>query len=223
MADYIPADDAGRVEWLLNFASWLTTNGVNHGLTPNEITQFNGLSNSAAASVANSATQQALARAAVAGKKTELGKAAAMARDLAQRVQHHSTTTDADRAAAGITVHDANKTPTSTEKILTIHAPLIDLDHGVRRQVTVHWGPNPTNEHQNARPSGVIGCEIQVAKGGIPTDEALWTILETDTESPFIHIIHETTPATFAYRARYVSKNLKHGPFSDPVVCTVST
>ena len=34
--------------------------------------------------------------------------------------------------------------------------------------------------------------------------------------------VNETTPVTFAYRARYVGKNLKYGPYGDPVVCTVS-
>ena len=55
-----------------------------------------------------------------------------------------------------------------------------------------------------------------------PAAKAQWTARETDTESPIIHTINETTPITYAYRTRYIGKNVKFGPFDDPVVCTVS-
>ena len=59
-------------------------------------------------------------------------------------------------------------------------------------------------------------------KNKAPADKAQWTAQEIDTESPIIHTINETTPTTYAYRARYVGKNLKFGPYGDPAVCTVS-
>jgi len=55
----------------------------------------------------------------------------------------------------------------------TIPAPLLLLDFSQRRQVTAHWGPNPSDENHNARPPKTIGCQVQVARGGIPTDESL--------------------------------------------------
>ena len=72
----------------------------------------------------------------------------------------------------------------------------------------------PNNRHQHR--------QVQTARGGIPAEEALWTTLEIDTQSPTIHTIHEDTPTTYAYRVRYIGKNLKFGPFGDPAVCTVS-
>jgi len=33
---------------------------------------------------------------------------------------------------------------------------------------------------------------------------------------------HDTIPTTYAYRARYVGKKLKSGPFGAPATCTVS-
>ena len=61
-----------------------------------------------------------------------------------------------------------------------------------------------------------------VPRGGIPADGSGWTTLELDTESPLVHAIHDTIPTTYAYRARYVGKKLKYGPYGDPATCTVS-
>lgn len=33
--------------------------------------------------------------------------------------------------------------------------------------------------------------------------------LDTDTDSPLIHTIHESEPTTYAYRARYLGKKLR--------------
>ena len=100
--------------------------------------------------------------------------------------------------------------------------PMVHLDFSIRQQITVHWGPNPQDERHNGRPAGVIGCEIQVHQGGLPASESDWTVLDTDTDSPLVHTVHEDEPTTFAYRARYIGKDLKHGPFGNPAVCTVS-
>ena len=222
MADYIPRDDAGKILWLENFRTWLTAYGGTHGFAPAEISAFVTAVGNASFAVTNNQTSQAIARSTTAAKNTAIAAAIALARDDAQRIQTYPTTTDAERAAAGITVPDTTGTAAAADAVMSVPSPLILLDFSVRRQVTVHWGPNPSNERENGRPGGTIGCQVQAARGGIPVDEALWTPLEIDTESPIIHAIVETAPTTFAYRARYVGKNLKFGPFGDPVVCTVS-
>ena len=138
------------------------------------------------------------------------------------RLQASKTVTDSDRADAGITVRDPNRTPAPPEEILSIPPPLLLLDFSVHRQVIIHWGPNPANEHENARPAGTIGCEIQIARGGIPLEESAWTVLGSDTQSPMFHTVDESAPTTFAYRARYIGKRIQYGPYSDVVTCTVS-
>ena len=222
MNDYIPKDEANRLIWLTNFSNWVNLNGLTHGFTAAEISALSNASAEAATAVGVNATAQANARAATIAKNTALGDAIALARADAQRLQSWPTTTDEDRAAAGITVPDSDSTSTPGDQVLTVAPPLLLLDFSVRRQVTVHWGPNPSNELKNGRPAGVIGCQVQAARGGIPAEEALWIPIDTDTESPLIHLVNETAPVTFAYRARYVGKNLKYGPYGDPVVCTVS-
>ena len=125
--------------------------------------------------------------------------------------------------------------------------PLLLLDFHLRHQVSIHWGPNPGNERQNAKPRGILGCELQYARGGLPADESGWTSLGLDTDSPMLHHIDSGNsgtgtsmleegdrPAlvpplgqspfstTYVYRARYVDKMLHYGNFGDPVECTVS-
>ena len=222
MPDYIPTNEAEKIQWLTNFAAWLTVNGAAHGFTPAEIAAFNAAVADASTAVTDNVTAQAAAKAATANKNTALAAAVEMARDDAQRVQDDPNTTNGDRGGAGITIPDTTPTTTAGGGVLSIPAPLLLLDFSVRRQVTVHWGTNPANEHQNHRPAGTIGCQIQAAIGGIPATESGWVVLEIDTDSPMIHTIHEDVPTTYAYRACYVGKNLKLGPFGDPVVCTVS-
>lgn len=83
-------------------------------------------------------------------------------------------------------------------------------------------GPNPGNEHRNAKPHGVMGCELQYAKDQLPAEQTGWISLGLDTASPMLHHVTETTLPTFFYRARYVDKRLNYGNFGDPVECTVS-
>ena len=70
------------------------------------------------------------------------------------------------------------------------------LDFSKREQVTILFGLNPHDERRNARPAGTLGAQIQYHRGGIPEHETDWVNLDIDTESPYIHIIHEDTPTT---------------------------
>jgi len=226
MADYIPSHEAMKIRWLWNLMVWLAeggaVNGLAHGFTLDEICGFYFTVFQAKLAADNCAAMQAAARAATAHKNAVIGETVALARDYVQMLQHDLSMTDAERAAAGITVPDAIKTAESPERISRIVPPLLLLDFSIRHQVTIHWGPNPGNEHQNARPHGVMGCEIQYAKGGVPQEETAWISLGLDTESPMQHHVTETAPTTYVYRARYVDKKLNYGNFGDPAECTVS-
>ena len=222
MSDYIPTGDAAKVVWLNNFTSWLITNGASHGFNSVDITAMTTATASAVTSLTDHETQRTAAIAATALKNTDIGAAIALARDNAKRIQSYPTTSDSDRGAAGITIPDLTATPTPVDKILGIVPPDVHLDFSIRQQITIHWGPTPQDERRNARPQGVMGCEVQFHRGGIPTNEDDWRPLDTDTASPLVHTVHESVPTTYAYRARYFGKKLKHGPAGDPAVCTVS-
>ena len=222
MADYIPRDEAGRINWLKHFGGWMTGNGAVHNFTPAEIAALNTDVADADMAVTDTVDKETIFRAAVVNKQEAIGGAIHLAREDVRRLQADPTMTDADRAAAGITVPDPTKSPTSPEAVHELTPPVCAPDWSKRLQVTVHFGLNPHDEHRNARPAGTLGAQIQYHRGGIPTLEADWVTLDIDTESPDLHIIHEDTPTTYAYRACWVDKKLNKGPYGDPVVCTVS-
>jgi hypothetical protein len=222
MPDYIPPDDAGKLLWVNNFTTWLQANGLTHGFTPGEIGAMNTANSEFTTGMSGNTIAQNAAQASTANKNTKRNTAIDLARNYGGRLQVHPNTSDADRANAGLTIADTVPTEAPPDLILTIPPPLLLLDFGTRGQVTVHWGPNPANERNNGRPAGTLGCQVQHARGGIPPAESGWTALEIDPESPVTHVVNEIAPVTFAYRARYVGKSLKFGPFGDPAVCTVS-
>ena len=222
MPDYIPGREAQKMNWLREFVTWVAENGATHGFSPAEITALTTAHDQAETAVHECYEQKTAYRAAVAAKHSAITSAINLARSGAMRLQSYPATTDGSRAAAGLTVRDTNRTPAPPDEILAIEPPLLLLDFSIRRQVIIHWGPNPAKEHSNARPKESAGCEIQFARGGIPTEEAAWTVLKIDTGSPCIHAIHDTEPITIAYRARYIDKQFNYGPFSAPATCTVS-
>ena len=222
MSDYIPRNDTDRVAWMLRFATWLEAHGASHGISAIQISEFRTKADNSQTALDTHLTQQAAARGATANKNDVLGDAVSDARELAQFLQHDPAMTDQEREDAGLTTPDPTKTATSPETVAELDPPLLKLKFDIRHQVTVHFGVNPGNEHQNAKPHGVLGVEIQCAKGGIPTDESAWVSLGLDTDSPMLHHVTDTEPTTYAYRARYVDKKLNYGNFGDPAVCTVS-
>ena len=226
MSDYIPTKDLDRIAWLLHFGRWLTDNGganaLAHGITWAQAFECHSQAGQAASAVTEAYIVLNEARAATVNKDQAIGKAEATARAHPQKLQHDLDLTDAERAAAGITVPDTDKTSTKPDTVAELEPPLLLLDFHIRHQVSIHWGPNPANERQNAKPRGVLGCEIQYARGGVPADETGWTSLGLDTDSPLLHQVTETVPSTFYYRARYVDKKLHYGNFGDPVECTVT-
>ena len=222
MRDYIPTNDAERVNWLMELALWLEANGLAHGFTQQQIDDFHLKAAEAQTVLSDHLLAQTAARSATVNKNVVIGDTVALARDYAQKLQHDLSMTDVERAAAGITVPDTTHTATALDAITALLPPQLLLDFSIRHQVTIHWGPNPGNEHQNPKPHGVMGCEIQYAKGAVPQEETGWISLGLDTDSPMQHHVTETAPAIYIYRARYVDKKLNYGNFSDHAQCTVS-
>lgn len=221
-SDYIPADDNGRLQWIIVFNTWLQANGASFGFSPAKLAAMAAETAKFQTAMSAHSSAHAASKAATVGKNRARASALALVREFARQLQAASETTNADRAAAGLTVPDLNPTPAPPDLIQTIPPPLLWLDFSARQQVTIHWGPNPQNGRRNGRPRGVIGCTIEFHRGGLPEPDSDWTFLDEDTESPYVHIVHDTEPTTYAYRVCYVGKKLKRGPYSAPAVCTVS-
>ena len=226
MADYIPSNEAAKLLWLWNLAMWLwrdnALNGLLYGFSFHEVNIFRFAVVQAKHAAASAAEKEVAYRAGVVAKREAVGAAIARSRDFVRRLQAQPAMTDAVRAEAGITVPDATKTAESPRTVEEITPPDVVLDWSKRQRVTLHFGLNPHDENHNAKPAGVHAAQIQYHRGGLPTLEADWVTLDIDTESPYIHILHEDTPTTYAYRACWVDTKLKRGPYGDPVVCTVS-
>jgi len=219
---YIPDDDVGKLMWFKSFDLWLQAHGAGHGISPAQIVELSARAADFNTAMVAHERAQAAAKAATAEKNGARTAIVTLGRKYVRVLQADLSMTDAERAAAGLTVPDRIPTPTDPEAISAIKPPLLLLDFRIRHQVTIHWGPNPGNERRNARPVGTYGCEIQFARGGVPADASGWTALKLDRKSPFTHHIEDTKPTTYIYRARYIGIDLEYGPFGAHATCTVS-
>jgi len=222
MADYIPSGEVARIGWLVRFSGWFDQHGTDYGFTNSEVSTLVHQVDHTESFVRESGDKEASYRAAVLAKREGIAAAITRSRDFVRCLQAQPSMTDAVRAEAGITVPDATKTAVSSQAIEEITPPDVVLDWSKHQRVTIHFGLNPHNENQNAKPSGVHAAQIQYHRGGLPEHEADWQTLDIDTASPYTHIVHEDEPTTYAYRVCWVDKKLKKGPYGDPVVCTVS-
>ena len=165
---------------------------------------------------------KAAAKASVQAKKQRIRDALGNARQMVRVLQPNKALTDAARAEAGITVPDRILTPMSPDAIQELDSPEVALDWSKRLQVIIHYGLNPLNERENGRPEDAFCALIQYHRGGLPEHEADWQMLDFDTDSPYIHRIHEDKPISYAYRVCWADKKHNKGPYGSPAVCTVS-
>ena len=224
MPDFIPSADADFDGWFQNFSNFITAAGAGLGLAPGDITTISSeFSAWHAAYVAQVSIQaQAKAKAATQAKNEERDDAETIVRQFARMVQANPNVTNAQRAAAGLTVPDAQPTASSPADIDTTAPPIVLLDWSQRSRVIIHFGQNPSNERINALPAGMRGCRLYYAIGGIPANEADWKYLVDDVRSPYIHVLTVTQPTTIAYRAQYFDRQMRLGPMSDPATATVT-
>ena len=222
MADFIPKDELGRIEWMKHFAGWMSAHGAGYGFSAAEIADLNADAGAADTAFQDCEVAQAAARAAVQAKKKRIADGLRRARRIVRELQPKPAMTDDARADAKITVPDRIPTPMSPDAIYEMDTPICVLDHSMPRQVTIHYGPNPGNERENGRPEGAIGVHIQYHRGGVPEHEADWCFLRMDTDSPCIHVVHEDTPINYAYRVCWIDKKGNEGPYNTPATCTVS-
>lgn len=222
MADYIPTTEAERIAWLRHFNTWMQANGASYGFTPAELADLNTLVTAAGTAFDGCTDLEIAFRAGVQLKKHTLADALVLSRADVRRLQAAPNMTDEIRVEAEITVPDATSTSTSADAVEEITPPETVLDWSKRQRVTIHFGLNPHDENHNGKPAGMIGAQIQFHRGGLPTLEADWQILDIDSASPYVHVVHEDAPITYAYRACWVDTKRNKGPYGDPAVCTVS-
>ncbi len=215
--DYIPERDEDFNIWGKNFDQYLQAHAGVWNLPPAMISDLEGKQTDFDCKHLASEQGHKTAKALKAAKDESRKQAEAAFRSVAQIIQAHPETTDEHRAGLGLTKLDKTKTALSPDRVLTLPPPMLHLDWSVRKQVTVHFGPNPLNEHENALPEGIYAVRI-FAKVG----EGAEAFLADDTNSPYLHQVQTNAPVTVTYRACYVDRKLRVGPLGQLASCTVS-
>jgi len=222
MPDYIPASDSLFDEWARNFSEICITYAAELGLSPGDVSSIESAYHDWQLGYVNHQNARNAARGAAEHKDEQRDNAEEIFRRFTKIIQARPETTDSHREALGITVPDRTRTVLAAQMVLANEAPLLLVDHSLRGQTIIHFGPNPSNERENALPQGMSGGKIWYHVGGLPESLDEWRWLADDTNSPYTHIIGGAEPVTIAYRAQYFDRRMRLGPFGDPVVVTIS-
>ncbi len=212
--DYIPISDAEFDRWLRNLSKKLpsiaTAIGVPQALIDKLVAAY---ADWRTAYTANQKIHNE-AKGATETKNEKRVNAKSIARLLVGVLQAFPDLTDAQREILDITVRDTTPTPISPEYVMEIDPPLLKLD--LRSgQVTIHFGVNPGNEHENAKPENIAGVKLWYRVGG-----AEWEWLGYDTNSPYRHNID--LGEALEYRAQWLDKKMRTGRFSMVAQATVT-
>ena len=212
--DYIPYSDAEFNVWLRGLKKNLPAIAIAIGLPQSLVDEL--LAAIADWEVAYKAHQ--LARAVTKGKTETKNEKRATVKSVARLVvgllQANPQLMDSHRDLISITVRDTKPTPLSPEYVMELDPPLLKLDLQPG-QVAIHFGVNPGNEHENAKPENIAGAKLWYRVGG-----GEWEWVGDDTNSPYRHDIDLCE--ALEYRAQWFDKKMRVGLFSNPVRATVS-
>lgn len=134
-------------------------------------------------------------------------------RDLGQKVQDRTETTDAQRRELRLPIHKEGRAP--------IPAPAsmpqlrVEIERGGRHEIVFSDVATPNSDR---KPDNVMGCEIHEWVGeGASDDYASWPLVGIDTHNPYLRI---HPPAQVGQEVVYVGRWLnakgEPGPWGQP-------
>lgn len=221
MSGYIPRADGGFDAWQGNFEAYLYEHYAELGLAAEVRTQVREarLLWDGAYSEHHAARQ-----AAAAARRTKDDRRRdydRLIREVAMRIQTHEATTDAQRAALGISVADAVATPTTAPTT----RPIVSVHFGKRLRHTL-WYADEATPTRRARPRGTMGVEVWVQVSppaeAPPSGPSDLRFLMLSTRTPAI--TEFTGPdggKTAHYMLRWLSTRGEAGPWSETASATV--
>jgi hypothetical protein len=215
--DYIPEQDSEFIVWLRAFAAYVQAHAAELDVPPGKVAELTGKAAANEVAYQEHLRLHDAAKGAFETKVRQRKETEKLVRGLAQVLQVRPETTDAEREGLGLRVPDRIRTAPSPDRVRLMTGPNILLDWSQRSQVTVHAGPNPSNEHQNALPERIGGLALYVRQGDGPE-----TYLASITSSPFVYLVQSAAPVTLTFRACYFDSRMRPGPFGDPATCTVN-
>jgi hypothetical protein len=214
---YIPRSDSEFIVWLRAFAAYVQAHAAELDVPPAKVAEITGKAAANEAAYEEHLRVHDAARGAFETKVRQRKETEKLVRGLAQVLQVRPETTDAQREGLGLRVPDRIRTAPSPDAVRQLPPPGVFLDWSQRSQVTVHVGPNPGKEHENALPEGTSGVTLYVRQSDGPE-----TYLASITSSPFVYLVQSAVPVTLTFRACYFDSRMRPGPFGDPATCTVS-
>ncbi|MBI4723033.1 MAG: hypothetical protein HY769_08595 [Candidatus Stahlbacteria bacterium] len=142
-----------------------------------------------------------------------------IARLYIREIQGRPETTDAQREIVRIPVRDKEPTPVG----IPADGPNISINFAYRNRHIVSAGPDPKNEHRNAKPKGVAFIELRMKVGDLrpssPEDTVPVAII---THSPYTAELGEHRGKTIWWIARYLNTKGEPGPWSEAVSAQVT-
>jgi hypothetical protein len=218
MADYIPGSDAQFNDWQVNFTDYLSANAAALGVNEEEVKELLAQRADWEDAYRQCLAAQAAATSAREAKDTNRSDWESALRNLAQRLQTSKSTTDAQRAALGITVPDRASTPVGAPT--SRPSARIENRGGLRHTVNFVDENSPT---RTAKPAGVMGAEIWVYLGDAPpaaTEEMHF--LGLDTSTPYEAKFDAADAGKTAYyRLRWVNRQGEPGDWGAIVSAVV--
>ena len=215
--DYIPRKDAQFDEWAQNFSAKIGPIAAALGIAPALISPIiNAYAKWDTDFDAHQVAHNAAKSASATKRKSGVTLIRAI-RPVVGLIQAYPTLTNAQRKILNITVPDKKPTPASPDYVVALKPPLLVLDWSGRKQVVVHFGVNPSNEKNNAKPPKISGVKIWYRiKGGE------WQFVALGTKSPYYHRLKISEPVNLEYRVQWFDRQGRDGVFSHTVKCAVS-
>ena len=220
--DFIPRQDETFKVWFDTFTAYALAHAGELGLSPAQAAELASIRDAWDAGYGRHYEAHCASMAATADKDRLRREAEQMVRFCSGYIQRRRETTNGQRVSLGLRIPDRKPTALSPDAILHNSPPSLVLDWSMRGQITIHFGPNPNDEHRNGLPEGVKGVRLWWAPADPDKDlEHLdWKWLTDDTCSPYLHV--HRVPGTVVYRAQYIDRKLRLGPLGGPVSASVT-
>lgn len=219
--DYLPKPDAAFGPWLENFVVYANAHLGPLGILLNDLIPVIDANDAWKAAYPAHVAAQAAAQSATQAKDAARAAAEAEVRALVRRLQASPAVSDAERAALGITVPDAEPSPVGPPTT----APVVKVEAVARLRHVIHFADAATPTKM-AKPRGVSGAEIWVKLAAVadpvPTDPKALTFVALDTRTPYTLDFDGADGGKNAhYMLRWVNTKGEKGPWSETATATV--
>ncbi len=210
--DFIPPNDDLFADFAVAFVAWVNSTGPTRGLSPAQIAALNATSTAWVYSFIGFNNAKAAFRSATQDKDTKRTDFEKLIREAAGVIQKNPLMTDADRAAAHVTIPKGTHTPSTTPDTTPT---LAKVDTSTRTILRLFVANSPTPDTL-AKPANARCVEIREQIGGTePVDPETMAFLAMESRMPYRADYQVTDIGKTVFLAfRWIGKNNQPGPWS---------